>query len=338
MSCRPGLVSTRGRVGRYLGVPGDSIALVPNATTGVNVALRSLRTRPGQRFVLTNHVYGAVLLAAMRVAEERGCEVVVLDLALDASDDEVVAALAAVVDDATGCIVVDQITSATAKVLPVARVAELGRSLGVPVIVDGAHAPGLLDNPVVGDFWAGNLHKWPCAPRGTGVLHAAPDRWADVVPPVVSWGLPAGFPTSFDVLGTTDASGWLAAPTSLDLLDTLGFHDQRNRLGELVSAGAELFAEAIGGRVVDVGAPAPTMRLVTLPAGLVSDDLEAARLGAYLAPRTGVEVALTSWCGRGFLRLSAHVYNTPDEFGVAAERFAPHFADLDTLMAVSHGG
>ncbi len=93
------------------------------------------------------------------------------------------------------------------------------------MIVDGAHAPGLIDNPVMGDYWTGNLHKWPCAPRGTGVLYVAPGRQQTVVPSVVSWADPLGFPLSFDTPGTMDATGWLAAPTSLDLMTTLGFAD-----------------------------------------------------------------------------------------------------------------
>ena len=111
------------------------------------MALRSLGMVPGQRLVLTNHAYGGVLIAANRIAAERGCEVVLVDLALDADDDEVVAGLDGVVDETTACVVIDQITSSTAKLMPVERVAELGRGRGVPVIVDGAHAPGLVDDP-----------------------------------------------------------------------------------------------------------------------------------------------------------------------------------------------
>jgi isopenicillin-N epimerase len=328
------LVDIRDTVGHFLGVTGDDVALVGNATSGINVALRSLRMVPGQRLVLTNHAYGGVLLAADRIAAERGCEVVLVDLALDAGDDEVLASLDGVVDETTAGVVIDQITSPTAKLMPVERVAELGRERGVSVIVDGAHAPGLVDDPVVGDMWTGNLHKWPCAPRGTGVLYVAPHRRTDVFTPVVSWGVDQGFPVAFDGPGTTDATGWVATPSALELLDTLAFADRRKDLGELVSVGAEVVAEAVGGAVVDVGTPAPTMRLVALPDGLVTDTAGALRLGAQLAATTGVEVAPQSWRGLGFLRLSAHLYNTPDDYTDAAAQFAPVFADSEVLAAI----
>ena len=214
---RERLVATRDVVGEYLGVSGSDLALVTNATAGVNVALRSVEAQPGQRFVLTSHAYGAVLLAAQRIAAERGCEVVVVDVAIDATDAEVLAALRGAVDDTTACIVIDQITSSTAKLMPVDSVAAFGRGRGVPVVVDGAHAPGLVDRPVAGDDWAGNLHKWPCAPRGPGVGYVDESRRDDVVAPIISWGDPMGFPVSFDTPGTMDATGWLATPTSLEV-------------------------------------------------------------------------------------------------------------------------
>jgi isopenicillin-N epimerase len=205
------------------------------------------------------------------------------------------------------------------------------------VIVDGAHAPALLDSPVCGDFWTGNLHKWACAPRGTAVLYVATERHHEVVPNVVSWSDLIGFPLSFDYTGTTDATAWLAAPTSLDLMESLGFAAERKRLAELVTTGAALVAEAIGGVVAEVGNPAPTMRIVTLPDGMVTDDLEGNRVGAFIAARTGVETSVTTCSGRGFVRLSAHLYTTFDDFAVAAVRMASLFDDRAVLDRIARG-
>lgn len=328
------LIATRARIGGYLGVPGDTLALVPNATAGINVALHSVPAEPGQRFVLTDHAYGAVLIAARRIAAARGCTVEVVEVPLDANDDDIVAAIGAAVDDTTACVVVDQITSATAKVFPVGRITELAHGHGVPVIVDGAHAPALIDDPVVGDYWTGNLHKWPCGPRGSGVLHVADAFRDSVVPLSVSWDDAAGFPVSFDFPGTTDVTGWVAAPTSLDLLDSLDFAGHRKDLSRLIDEGTSLIADAIGGRVADVSTAPPTMRLLALPEGLGGSEHAAGVLGEYLAPRTGVEVAVTYWGGAGYIRLSAHLYNTRDDFRVAAERYARHFADPAALSAM----
>ena len=329
----PRLLRTREDIATWLGTSADSIALLPNATTGISSALRSVRSGPGSRFVLTDHGYGAVWLAAEHVAARTGATVEIVPLPLDASDDDVVAILDPFVDERTAALVVDQITSPTAKLLPVGRLAEVGRRRGVAVIVDGAHAPGLVDMPVAGDFWTGNLHKWPCAPRGTGVLFVDPSRHDAVVPPVVSWDQPRGFPVSFDYPGTTDVTGWLATPTSLRLLDELGFAARRKEIGDLLETGATLLADSWGGRVVDVGVPAPTMRLVTAPEGVVAEPADCSRLGAFVAAQTGVETAPSHWGGVGYFRLSAHLYSTIDDFTVAADRLGRLFADRDRVRA-----
>src|SRR5439155_24952894 len=91
---------------------------------------------------------------------------------------------------------VDHVTSESALVFPLARLAAVCRSRGVPVLVDAAHAPGMLalDVPALGvDWYVANLHKWAHAPRSCGVLWAHPDRQPGLHPPVISWGLDKGF-------------------------------------------------------------------------------------------------------------------------------------------------
>jgi selenocysteine lyase/cysteine desulfurase len=64
--------------------------------------------------------------------------------------------------------VFDHVTSNTALVLPVERLTKLCREKGVRVLIDGAHAPGMLslDLSAIGaDYYVANLHKWYVMPR-----------------------------------------------------------------------------------------------------------------------------------------------------------------------------
>ncbi len=68
------------------------------------------------------------------------------------------------------------------------------------------------------------------------------------------------------------------------------------------------------------GAPEASMRVVPLPAGLASTQAEAQALRQHIADKLAAEVAVNAWGGRGWLRLSAQIYNRPDEYDRLAER------------------
>src|SRR6185437_10693144 len=107
----------------------------------------------------------------------------------------------------TRLVIVDHVTAQTALVLPVAAIAAACRARQVPVLVDGAHAPGsrVVDIASLGvDWYAANLHKWAHAPRGCGILWAAADRQAILHAPVVSWGRDHGFRHEFEHTPTAD--------------------------------------------------------------------------------------------------------------------------------------
>ena len=65
-----------------LRAPPGTTAFVENATAGVNAVLRSLRLRPGDVILLTDHTYNACRNAALDVAERTGAEIVTHRMAL----------------------------------------------------------------------------------------------------------------------------------------------------------------------------------------------------------------------------------------------------------------
>ena len=110
--------------------------------------------------------------------------------------------------------------------MPVAEIAAVCRARGIPVLVDGAHAPGSLavDIPALGvDYYSANLHKWAHAPRACGILWAAADRQPKLRHPVVSWGSGKGFLREFEWHATGDPTAYLSAPEGIALLQEWGF-------------------------------------------------------------------------------------------------------------------
>ncbi|MGV9762417.1 aminotransferase class V-fold PLP-dependent enzyme [Micromonospora tulbaghiae] len=327
------IAHARRHLAAFLGADPDGTTLVGNVTAGAAVVLQSLALRPGDEIVTTDHGYGALALSVARECARTGAVSRMLPVPLTATDEEVVE----IVRDGlrpgrTKLLIVDQLTSPTARLFPTAAIVALAREQGVPVLVDAAHAPGMLPATVASvgaDFWVGNLHKWAYAPRGTAVLVVAPQWREKIQPVVVSWEQDSGFPVRVEWQATLDYTGWLAAPVGLFTLRSLGIDRVRTHNAALAAYGQRVVGDALGvapERLPEPGGPAVAMRLVPLPPG-VATTLDAAReLRTRIADRLSAEVSIAGWNGRGYLRLCGQVYNTPDEYDRLAVR-------LPTLLA-----
>ncbi|MFC4145490.1 aminotransferase class V-fold PLP-dependent enzyme [Micromonospora mangrovi] len=321
------ITHTRRHLAAFLGADPDGTALVGNTTAGVAVVLQSVGLRPGDEVLTTDHGYGAVGFAVERECRRTGAVSRTLSVPLAAGDEEVVQ----IVRDGlrpgrTKLLVVDQLTSATARLFPTAAIVGVAREHGVPVLVDAAHAPGMLPTTVASigaDFWVGNLHKWAYAPRGTAALVVA-EQWRERIEPLaVSWEQEAGFPGRVESQGTLDYTSWLAAPVGVFTLRSLGVDRVRAHNAALAAYAQRVVGDALGVAPADLpepGGPTVAMRLVPLPAGLATTMDAARALRARIAERLAAEVAVTTWNGRGWLRLCGQVYNTPDEYDRLAVR------------------
>ncbi|CAN5886131.1 aminotransferase class V-fold PLP-dependent enzyme [soil metagenome] len=311
----------------WLGVPREALALVTNVTEAASTLLAALDLQPGDEIVLSNHGYGAVRLAVDAWCARAGVVLREAAVALDADDEAVAAAYAGQLSERTRLVVVDQITSPTARMMPVRAVTTAARQTDAMVLVDAAHGPGHVDVNVEAlgaDAWVGNLHKWAFAARGTAALWVAP-QWRDRVRPLVlGWSAADGFPECFDARGTADLSAWMAVPDALQLWDSLGGWAMTARNARLAGWGQQLVAETIGVPLEPTPAtPAPAMRLVPLPAGVAID--QAGAEGVYQAlSADSVEVGVIAWGGRGWLRPGTQVFTTEDDHVRLAEALLSH--------------
>jgi len=314
-------------VARFVGAMPDDLVFVDNATAGANAVLRSLPFEPGDEIVVTDLGYGAVTKTAQYAARVRGATVTVATLPYPRFEPEAaVEALDAVITPRTRVAVIDHVTSESALVLPLARMAARCRARGVRVLADGAHAPGMLplDIPSLDvDWYVANLHKWAQAPRSAGFLWARPDRRGDLHPPVISWGLDEGFTAEFDWVGTRDPSAWLAAPAGITFLEELGLDDVRAYNHDLVWRAAGELSSRWHTRLEIAEAHVGSMVTIPLPESLGSTDEDALALRNGLLFDDRLEVQLHARHGRLWTRISAQVYNDErdiDRLGTAIER------------------
>lgn len=296
------------RVGRFVGARGRDLVFVDNATTGVATVLASLDWRRGDRIVTTSHVYGAVREALHRVARRHGAVVDEVVVPFPCAGPEAV--LEAVVPRLRGArlAVLDAITSPTGLVLPWETLVDACRQAGVPVLVDGAHAPGqvALDLDRVGpDWFTGNLHKWAFGPKGTAILYARPDRQAQTEPLVASHEVRAGWPVAHDWTGTRDVTGWLASSAALDWIDQHGADAIRAHNDALAAWAGAFLADAWGVALPAPGSMRAAMVAVPAPGGL--DAVHAPALHDGLRA-LGTEVPCIPFAGRTWVRVSGQLF------------------------------
>jgi isopenicillin-N epimerase len=324
---KPLLRAAADEVGTFLGVRGEDLVFVANASDGINAVLRSVRLEPGDEIVLLDQAYGAVARTAAHVAAAAGARVVTVATPFPVDGDATdafVEAVAAALTPRTRIAVLDHIVSETALVLPVAAMAERCHARGVPVLVDGAHAPAAIELDIAAlgvDWYVGNLHKWAFAPRPCGVLWAAPERQQALHPTVISWGLGNGLAQEFDWPGTPDPTPALAAPAGLAFMrEKLGVEAMRRWNHDLVWRAAHELAARWGQRWAAPEAMVGCMATVPLPERLQSLGPEAApRLKDWLLYERRIEAQVLALRGRLVVRLAAQVYNDERDYESLAE-------------------
>ena len=322
----------RGDVAAFVGGSVGGMAFVRNASTGIASVVRSMESRlgPGDEILTTNHDYNAIRQTLAFTAERTGARLVVADVPYPLSDPgEVTEAVLGAAGARTRLAVVDHISSPTGLVLPIAEIVA-ALEPDVPVIVDGAHGPGQvpLDLEALGASWyAGNLHKWVCAPRGAAFLHTRSDRTAHTYPVVIShgWNAPDTanrYHSLFDWLGTDDMTPWLAAPEALRVVGSLepgGWPALMRRNRELALAARDLISDRLG---MDQSAPDEMVgSMASFPMPALKGHAHGMSPLTFDLLEAGFEVPVVVWpeWPRQVLRISAHAYNELSQYAALAD-------------------
>ncbi len=316
---------------RFLGADAARLAFVPNTTTGVNAVLRSLNLKPGDELVTTTHVYNACGNALDFVAGRADAQVIRAHVPFPlASSEHVLDRICQALTARTRLVLVDHITSSTGIIFPIARLVRELNARGVESLVDGAHAPGMVEvdlEELGATYYVGNCHKWLCAPKGSAFLYVSPSRLSDVRPVTISHGANAPrtdrtrFRLEFDWTGTDDVTAYLAVPDAIRDVGALvpgGWPSVRDRNHSLALRARQLVCRALGldppcpDHLVGSIAAIPLPDAKTYEQGLSwSDPLQDA-----LYERFRIEVPVMFWPSppQRLVRVSAHLYNDESQY------------------------
>ncbi|HUE73066.1 MAG TPA: aminotransferase class V-fold PLP-dependent enzyme [Pirellulaceae bacterium] len=338
----PAWHAARSKLAEFVGSPRSDLIFVENATVGMNVVADSLPLAAGDEVLLTDHEYGAVQRIWQRACQKAEATLKIVELPLPfRTAEETTTSIMNAATDRTRLIVVSHVTSVTAVILPVQAICAAARSRGIPVCIDGPHAPAQVPLSIreIGcDYYTASCHKWLSAPFGSGFLYVSPPHQGRIRPSVLSWGrlLPGPIESWSDEFiwsGTRDPSAFLAIPTAIEFLEnTVGAGNFRRgshalaqyaryklvgQVSNLSQKGTgqveNLSYEPLAG---DDPAWYGSMAHVPLPPG---DKYE---LQNQLWQRFRIEVPIVEFRGHRSIRVSCHLYNTPEQIDALAGELA----------------
>jgi isopenicillin-N epimerase len=315
------LKESRQALGAYLNADADDLAYIPNATHGVNIIAHSLDLQAGDEILTTNHEYGACDYTWDFVCGKVGAKYIHQHISLPVhSEEEIVEQFWRGVTPRTKVVYLSHITSPTALRLPVEKICQRAREVGIMSIIDAAHSPGQLavDLQALGaDVSTGNCHKWMLSPKGAAFLHVRRESQPIVEPLIVSWGYNTMPETTtgsrfIDILqwtGTKDPAAVLSVPAAIQFMQEHGWQDVRVECHALLRTAIE--------KVCDLTDLLPLypldsdfysqMAIAPLP------QCNLAQLKSRLYDEFKIEVPLTQWQDRQFIRISIQGYNTLED-------------------------
>jgi isopenicillin-N epimerase len=317
------LANAREKLAAYIGAAADEVVYFPNPTTAMNMVARSLRLRPEDEILTTDHEYGAMDRTWRFICQQTGARYVRQPVPLPVSSvDACVETFWSSVNARTKVIFLSHLTSPTALTLPVQAICQRARAAGVLCIVDGAHAPGHipLNLPAIGaDIYTGACHKWLCAPKGAAFLYARHEVQHWLEPLVVSWGYDSDRPSGSPFIdyhewqGTRDLAAFLTVPTAIEFQAQHDWHTVRQQCHRLACDTRQRLNALTGLEPICPDAPPWFTQMFTarLPAHI---DLEALKRRLYDEWR--VEVPLLVWNHQQFIRVSFQGYNTQSDADV----------------------
>ncbi|HEX6904468.1 MAG TPA: aminotransferase class V-fold PLP-dependent enzyme [Thermoanaerobaculia bacterium] len=309
----------RQRLARVFGCDSEEIALVRNASEGLQTCQFGFDLQRGDEVLTTNQDYPRMIATFEQRGRREGIVLKQFSIPVPAEDDdEVVERFRKNITPKTKLILVSHVVNLTGQILPVKKVVALGRERGIPVIVDGAHSFAHFDfrhADLDCDYYATSLHKWLFAPHGTGMLYVRKDK----IPGL--WPLMAAPPSldadirKYEEIGTHPSAQNLAIAEALTFHEGIGIERKAARLRYLRDRWARRLLKHERVRLHTSLAPGKSCGLANVE--IVGED--PAKLADYFWKKHHILVTPIGHPECPGLRITPSVYTTLDEIDRFAE-------------------
>ena len=224
----------RRRMARFFNCDPEEIALTRNASEGLQICQNGFDLKAGDEVLTTTQDYGRMISTFKQRECRDGIVMKQFKIPIPAENDrEIVRLFEDNITPKTKLILMCHMINITGQILPVKKVVNMARKYDIPVIVDGAHTFAHFDfnaNDLDCDYYASSLHKWLCAPHGTGMLYVRKEKIADLWPLQAPGECGKDDIRKFEEIGTHPAANYLAIGDALTFHQGIGSKNKEERL------------------------------------------------------------------------------------------------------------
>src|SRR5262249_16956662 len=148
-------------------------------------------------------------------------------------NERIVKQFADVFTDRTKIVHVTHVINWTGQILPTKEIAREAHKRGIEVLVDGAHSFAHFVYKIPDlecDYFGTSLHKWLCAPLGSGMLYIKKDKIKNIWPLLSNDNPESDDIRKFESLGTRNFASEMAISTAIDFHYIIGSERKEKRL------------------------------------------------------------------------------------------------------------
>ncbi len=226
--------TVRRRLARVFQCETEEIALTRNASEGLQICQLGFDLKPGDELLTTNQDYPRMITTWKQRERREGIVLKQFSIPVPAEDpDEIVSLFERNITPKTKLILMCHMINLTGQILPVRKVVQMARKRGIPVIVDGAHTFahfGFTQKDLDCDYYATSLHKWLCAPHGTGMLYVRKGKIPGLWPMMAAPETMDDDIRKYEEIGTHPAANYLAIADALTFHQGIGSIRKETRL------------------------------------------------------------------------------------------------------------
>ncbi len=229
-----GRLTVKRKLAEMAGASPEEIAIQRNTTEALENLIFGFDLKAGDEILTSSQDYPSMQNALNQRARREGIQIkrVSIPVPLD-DEEELVKRFEKSISAKTRMILLCHMINLTGQILPVRAVCRLGRKHGIPVIVDGAHSfahfPFTMDD-LECDYFGTSLHKWLCAPFGTGMLYIRKEKIKTVWPLMAAPDGEEEKIEKFEHLGTRSFPAEMAIGHAIDFHRGIGAERKTARL------------------------------------------------------------------------------------------------------------